>query len=332
MREILEHLFSHHTLSREEACHVLKQMAAQQYNGSQMAAFLAVFRMRSITVDELEGFRDAMLELCRTLDFSAYDSIDLCGTGGDGKDTFNISTLSAFVVAGSGVRVTKHGNNGVSSICGSSNVLQHLGVQFTNDESLLRRQIEEAGICYLHAPLFHPAMKHIAPVRRELRTRTFFNMLGPLVNPASPKSQLIGVFSLELARLYGYLLQRKTIQYKVVHTLDGYDEVSLTGPFKMVSRAGEELLRPSDLGLQAVRAEEIHGGDDIASAAAIFMRILEGQGTEAQTRVVIANAGLAIHCARPHLSFSDAFAAARESLDSGKAKQALLSLISISSH
>lgn len=330
MREILEHLFSHHTLSRQEASDILKDMAAQKYNESQMAAFLAVFRMRSITVDELEGFRDAMLALCRSLDFAAYEAIDLCGTGGDGKDTFNISTLSAFVVAGSGVKVSKHGNYGVSSVCGSSNVLQHLGLQFTNDESVLRRQMEEAGICYLHAPLFHPAMKHIAPVRKALRVRTFFNMLGPLVNPASPKSQIIGVFSLELARLYGYLLQRKEMQYKVLHTLDGYDEVSLTGAFKMISNSGEELLQPRDLGLAAVAAETLHGGNDIPSAAEIFTRVLNGDGTAEQTRVVIANSGLAIHCARPTWSLSDAFAAARESLESGKARQALNQLIEIS--
>lgn len=329
MREILEHLFSHHTLQRHEARDILKDMAAQSYNASQMSAFLTVFRMRSITVDELEGFRDAMLELCRPVSLEAYNPIDLCGTGGDGKDTFNISTLAAFVVAGSGVPVAKHGNYGVSSLCGSSNVLQELGVTFSNEESHLHQQMEEAGLCYLHAPLFHPAMKHIAPVRRELRVRTFFNMLGPLVNPSFPKHQLIGVFSLELARLYGYLLQRKDMRYRVVHSLDGYDEVSLTGKFKLLSEHGEQLVSPEDWGLSTVSPEELYGGDDVASAAALFVRVLEGEGTATQNQVVLTNASLAIHCARPEMSLEDARAAAEESLMSGKARKVLHTLTEI---
>lgn len=330
MRDILEHLFSHHTLQRHEACEILKNMAAQQYNQSQMASFLTVFRMRSITVEELEGFRDAMLDLCRPIALDAFNPIDLCGTGGDGKDTFNISTLAAFVVAGCGIPVAKHGNYGVSSLCGSSNVLQELGIKFSNDESLLHRQMEEAGLCYLHAPLFHPAMKHIAPVRRELRARTFFNMLGPLVNPSFPKQQLVGVFSLELARLYGYLLQRKDVRYRIVHSLDGYDEVSLTGKFKLISESGEQLVAPEDWGLPTVLPEQLYGGETVASAAQLFLKVLNGEGTQVQNDVVLTNASLAVHCARPGTSIEDARAAASESLVSGKARQVLERLTQIS--
>ena len=235
MKEILDHLINYRSLDRERSKEVLTNLARGTYNQSQVAAFLTVYMMRTITVEELAGFREAMLELCLFTDLSEFEAMDLCGTGGDGKDTFNISTLSSFVVAGAGQNVVKHGNNGVSSVCGSSNVLQQLGYEFTNDRDKLRRNLEDAGICFLHAPLFHPAMKNVAPIRKELGMKTFFNMLGPLVNPTFPKKQLIGVFNLELARLYGYLLQEAKSDFAVVHGLDGYDEISLTGPFKVIS-------------------------------------------------------------------------------------------------
>jgi len=225
MKEVLNRLIQHQTLSSSEAREILINIANGSYNTSQIASFLTVYMMRSVSVEELEGFRNALLELCLNVDLSAYNPIDLCGTGGDGKDTFNISTLASFVTAGAGVKVTKHGNYGVSSSCGSSNVLEFLGIKFSNDKDYLERAIDQVGICILHAPLFHPAMKNVAPIRRELGVKTFFNMLGPMVNPAFPPNQLVGVFNLELARLYSYLYQKTDKNYTIVHALDGYDEI-----------------------------------------------------------------------------------------------------------
>lgn len=330
MKQRLNRLFEHQTLTREEAYETLHEIAGQQVNDCQVASFLTVFRMRSVTLEEMQGFRDAMLSLCRSVDLSAFDAMDLCGTGGDGKDTFNISTLTSFVVAGAGVCVTKHGNNGVSSICGSSNVLAHLGVHFTAEESVLKRCLEKAGICYLHAPLFHPAMKHVAPIRRALKVRTFFNMLGPLVNPSRPKCQLVGVFNLELARLYAYLLQRDESRYTVVHSLDGYDEISLTGAVKMISAEGEQIIEPQALGFARVAPEALFGGEDIAAAAKIFLDVLQGEGTVAQRAAVLANASTAIRTALPSLSWEEARARASESLDSQKAWGAFQALVETS--
>lgn len=283
--------------------------------------------MRSITVAELEGFRDALLELCLALDFAEYDPMDVCGTGGDGKDTFNISTLASFVVAGAGQRVVKHGNYGVSSTCGSSTVMEYLGYKFTNDKDQLRKKIEEAGICFLHAPLFHPAMKYVAPVRKELGVKTFFNMLGPMVNPAFPKKQMVGVFSLELARLYAYLYQQSDKQFSIVHSLDGYDEISLTGNFKVIGNQTEKVFSPEDLKLNVLHPEEISGGNTVAESAAIFMQVLENVATNPQKQVVLANAALALQTANPELNMQDAIATANESLESGKALKSFRKLV-----
>lgn len=319
MKDVLNRLFEHKALNKETAREVLRNMAQGQYNTSQVASFLTVYLMRSITVDELEGFRDAMLELCIALPFEEYDAIDLCGTGGDGKDTFNISTLSSFIVAGAGQKVAKHGNNGVSSVCGSSNLLAYYGYQFTSDEAALRRSIEEANICFLHAPLFHPAMKNVAPIRKELGLKTFFNMLGPMVNPSFPRKQLVGVFSLELARLYYYLYQKSDKRFVILHSLDGYDEISLTGPFKMYTNDGEFLLHPEDIGLHQWKEEDLVGGDTIEASAKTFLNILEGKGTDAQNEVVCANAGMALYCGEKADTLQGAVALARETLASGKA-------------
>ncbi|MCU0426422.1 MAG: anthranilate phosphoribosyltransferase [Candidatus Kapabacteria bacterium] len=321
MKEILQHLFDHKTLTKHEAKAVLTDIAAGKYSEAHITSFLTVFMMRSITVEELSGFREALLELCHRVDLGGLPTIDMCGTGGDGKDTFNISTTAMFVAAGAGVKIAKHGNYGVSSVSGSSNVLQCLGYSFTNDVDTLRRSIEQSGVCFMHAPLFHPAMKAVAPIRQALGMRTFFNMLGPLVNPAFPPFQMTGVFSMELARIYGYLLQNDAAKqgYIVLRSLDGYDEISLTGNFKLISRGAEELSEPSNLGLERLRAEDLRGGKTPEESAQIFLRILEGQGTSAQNAVVAANAGLAIHCVLPHITKHDAVAMARESLASGKA-------------
>jgi len=319
MKEILHHLFEHKTLTQEQARQVLVDIAGGSYNQSQIASFLTVFMMRSITVEELAGFREALLALCHRVDLVAYNPIDLCGTGGDGKDTFNISTLASFVVAAAGVPVAKHGNYGVSSACGSSNVLEALGIRFTTDSGLLERSIGEYNICFLHAPLFHPAMKSVGPIRRELGVKTFFNMLGPMVNPAFPKRQLVGVFSLELARMYSYLYQQTDTRYHIIHSLDGYDEISLTSPFKLIADDKEVLLDAPELGLPRLKYTQIQGGKDVEASAKIFVEVLKGQGTTAQTAVVAANAGMALHCARPELAPAEAVAVSKEILESGKA-------------
>jgi len=319
MKEVLNDLFEYKLLNKETAKEILKNLARGVYNNSQVASFLTVYLMRSITVDELEGFREAMLDLCISVDLSDYAPMDLCGTGGDGKDTFNISTLSSFVVAAAGQPVAKHGNNSVSSICGSSNVLSYFGVNFTNDKDLLKRSIEESGICYLHAPLFHPAMKNVAPIRKELGVKTFFNMLGPMVNPAFVKKQLIGVFSLELARLYGYLFQRTDSDFAIVHSLDGFDEISLTDGFKIIQKDNEKIIYPSNIGMETFEEKELHGGNTIEEAASIFLNIIEGKGTEAQTQVITANAALALYTGKRYQSIGEAINKARETLLSGKA-------------
>jgi anthranilate phosphoribosyltransferase len=327
MKKILSHLFESKTFSKEEAYEILTNITSGKYNASQMAAFMAAYCMRSITVEELAGFRDAMLDLCLKLDFKGYNLIDLCGTGGDGKNTFNISTLASFVVAGAGYHVAKHGNYGVSSGCGSSNVIEYLGYQFTNDISEVSRSLNEANICFLHAPMFHPAMKTVAPIRRELGVKTFFNMLGPLVNPAEPVYQSVGVFSLELARLYGYLYQKTTKQYSILHALDGYDEISLTSDFKVIGNLGERYVSLDKLGFDKISANEIEGGDTIEEAANIFTAVLNGTGTVAQNNVVLCNAAIAIQTIRQDKSFADCYDEAEVSLLSKRALKSFNKLV-----
>ncbi len=326
MKEILNELISHRSLDKSRAKRVLMDIASGKYNGSQISAFMTVYMMRAITIHELEGFRDAMLELCIPVQ-TGLPVIDVCGTGGDGKNTFNISTLSSFVVAAAGQPVAKHGNYGVSSVSGSSNIMEHLGYQFSNDQVKLRSELERTNIFFMHAPLFHPAMKNVAPIRKELGVKTFFNMLGPMVNPAMPPRQLVGVFSLELARQYGYLYQQTSKDYVILHDLNGYDEISLTGAFKIFSNRGEDQLEPDDLGLPKVSREDISGGETVEEAARIFLRILEGNGTESQNAVVIANAGLALFCGNRAGGIQDAIAKAEKALSSGAALKTFEKLI-----
>jgi anthranilate phosphoribosyltransferase len=327
MKQILNHLFEHKTFSREQSKEILTQIAQGKYNNSQMAAFMTAYCMRSITVNELEGFRDAMLELCLPVDLETDETIDLCGTGGDGKDTFNISTLASFVVAGAGYKVAKHGNYGVSSGCGSSNVMEFLGYTFTNDTDKLKTSIDKANICFLHAPLFHPAMKTVAPIRKELGVKTFFNMLGPLVNPAKPNNQMVGVFNLELARIYAYLYQKSDKRYTILNALDGYDEISLTCDFKTFSAAGEQINTVEDLGFEKLHPNEILGGSTIAESAGIFSRVLNDEATPAQQNVVLCNAALAIKTMNPEKNYGDCFYEAEESLVSKKALNSFKTLI-----
>ena len=325
MKEILNRLIQHEVLSRQESKDILVGIANKAYNESEIASFLTVYMMRSIQLEELEGFRDALLELCLAVDLSAYEPIDLCGTGGDGKDTFNISTLASFVTAASGIKVTKHGNYGVSSSCGSSNVMEALGIKFTNDKDYLEKALDQVGICVLHAPLFHPAMKQVAPIRKALGVKTFFNMLGPMVNPAFPTHQMVGVFNLELARIYGYLYQKTNKQYSIIHALDGYDEVSLTGATKVITRENERILNPAHFNVNTLAAKDIAGGESVASAATIFVNILSGKGSEAQNNVVCANAALAIDTVQNN-GIQAAFEQAKETLLSGAALQKLQQL------
>lgn len=329
MKQILNQLFEHQKLTQEQAREVLINIAREKYNASQLAAFISVYLMRNISVDELAGFRDALLDLCIKVDFADLPIIDLCGTGGDGKNTFNISTLASFVVAGAGYHVAKHGNYGVSSVSGSSNVLEYFGFQFTNDGDTLKQQMDTARICFLHAPLFHPALKSVGPIRRELGVKTFFNMLGPIVNPAQPTFQSVGVFSLKLARLYQYIFEQGAKKYAIIHATDGYDEVSLTGPLKLITNHTEQLVGSDYFGLPGYTMEEIYGGDTIGEAAGIFLRILENQGTPAQNDVVIANAAIAIQCFNPEKDIKDCVEEARVSLASGKALGSFKKLLSV---
>jgi len=329
MKKILQYLFEHKTLSRVQAKEVLTNISKAVYNEYEITAFVTVYLMRSITIDELQGFRDALLELCTKVDFGDYKTMDIVGTGGDGKNTFNISTLSCFIVAGTGQKVAKHGNYGMTSTSGASNVMEQLGYKLKNDVSALKKEIEIANICFLHAPLFHPAMKTVGPLRKSLGIRTFFNMLGPMINPANPDYQLVGVFNLEMARIYNYLLQQTGKPFTIIHSLDGYDEISLTDDTKVITNAGEKVFTPEQIGKRMVQPQDIFGGNTPEEAAKIFAAIIKGEGTWAQNAVVIANAAMALQCSGRYTSYDDAYTAAIKSLESGKANECLKKLISL---
>ncbi|MET3128373.1 anthranilate phosphoribosyltransferase [Arcicella rosea] len=319
MKKYLQKRTEGNALTQEEAQAALGIIARGEANNSHIAAFLTTYMMKPITTEELAGFRDAMLELALTIDLSAYDPMDVCGTGGDGKDTFNISTTASFVVAGAGQAVAKHGNHGVSSSVGSSTVLEYLGVKFSNDAAYLRQKIETSGICFLHAPLFHPAMRFVGPIRKELGMKTFFNMLGPILNPALVQKQITGVYNLDVLKLYGELLQKSYKHFGVVYALDGYDEISLTSDFKLITVKGEETYSPEQLGFTRCKQEDLHGGNTVEESAKILINILENKGTQAQTQAVLANAATALYCADDALTLPDAVLKAKESLESGKA-------------
>jgi len=329
MKDTLNYLFSGGMLPKADAYQMLAHIAEGQFSDAEIASFLTVFRMRRINGEELAGFRQALLELCVAVDLSEYNTIDVVGTGGDGKDTFNISTLSAFVLAGAGYKVSKHGNYGLSSVSGSSNMFEYFGYQFSNNPVKLRREIEEAGICFLHAPLFHPAMKSVGPVRKALKVKTLFNMMGPIINPSFPKNQLVGVYDLEVMDLYNQVFRESGQNYMIVNSLDGYDEISLTGDARFVSNLTEDNLTPGDFGFSPVSPEELHGGKTVEAAAKIFRSVLEGTGTESQQNVVIANAALGIHCIHPEKVLIDCVAEASEALKSRKALAAFEKLIEL---
>ncbi|MCF8342763.1 MAG: anthranilate phosphoribosyltransferase [Chitinophagaceae bacterium] len=329
MKKILQSLFEYKSLSRQQAYEILLQISNGIYNEHEITAFMTVYLMRSVTIDELLGFRDALLELCLPFEVDSSSVIDIVGTGGDGKNTFNVSTLACFVVAGAGKKVVKHGNYGASSVSGASNVMEQIGYKLKNNTDDLKKELDKANFCFLHAPMFHPALKTVGPIRRNLGMRTFFNMLGPLVNPARPGVQLIGVYNLEMARIYNYILQQSTLKYTIVHSLDGYDEISLTNDTKVISPFGEQMLSPMDLGKRMVSQDDIYGGDTVAEAASIFMKILNGKGTWAQNAVVLANAAMALFTTGDFTNYEESYQMAVESLESGKAFQTFQQLIAL---
>jgi anthranilate phosphoribosyltransferase len=327
MKQILYKLFEHQYLGRDEARIILQNIAQGKYNDVQVASLITVFLMRNISVEELCGFRDALLEMRVPVDLSEFSPIDIVGTGGDGKNTFNISTAACFTVAGAGFPVVKHGNYGATSVSGASNVMEQHGVKFTNDVDKLRRSMERCNIAYLHAPLFNPALKAVAPVRKSLAVRTFFNMLGPLVNPVLPSYQLLGVYNLPLLRLYSYTYQASNIKFAVVHSLDGYDEISLTKEFKVATSESEKIYTPESLGFSRYTEMDLDGGNTPEDAARIFDNVLANTATEAQKDVVIVNAAFAINVICPEKPIEECIALARESLESGRALDTLKKFI-----
>jgi anthranilate phosphoribosyltransferase len=329
MKEILNYLFEYKRLTENEAEEALLEITSGKYSDAEIASFITVFNMRKISIEELTGFRNALIKTCIPVDFSDFNTIDLCGTGGDGKDTFNISTLSSFVIAGAGAVVAKHGNYGASATCGSSNVMEHLGYKFSNNADKLKKELSECNITFLHAPLFNPAMKNVGPVRRALRLKTFFNMLGPMVNPSRPQNQVVGVFSLELARMYNYLYQKGDVNYCIVHSLDGYDEISLTGSFKALTASSDQLLSPASMGLPVFKPSELAGKGDVSGTSEIFMNVLTGKGTEAQNSVVIANSALSLATYFPEKDMCQCVEDANASLLGGGALKVFNKLISL---
>jgi anthranilate phosphoribosyltransferase len=329
MKEILTYLFKKNILSKEEAKDTLMKIGKGKYSEHEIASFLTVYLMRKITPQELSGFREALLELCIPIELDDMNTIDVCGTGGDEKNTFNISTITAFVLAGAGEKVVKHGNYGVSSSCGSSNILEYFGYEFSNENDKIKKEIEETNICYLHAPIFHPAMKHVGPVRKSLKLKTFFNLLGPMVNPCKPKNQLIGVFNEEVMELYHQVYAETGMNYYIIHSLDGYDEISLTGDFIAISASEKKTYKPGNLGFKNIHSGEILGGITVKDSATIFSNVLSGKGTKAQVNVVVANAAFGIKCIYPEKSLEDCLLIAIESIESGKARQTLKKLISL---
>lgn len=319
MKDTLYRLFEHQYLGKEEARQILQGIAQGCYNDAQIASLITVFLMRNISVEELAGFREALLDMRVPVDLQEFKPIDIVGTGGDGKNTFNISTTSCFVVAGAGYHVVKHGNYGATSVSGASNVMEQHGVKFTADVGKLRHSMEQCRIAYLHAPLFNPALKAVAPVRKMLGVRSFFNMLGPLVNPVIPAYQLLGVYNLPLLRLYNYTYQESGTQFAVVHSLDGYDEISLTDEFKVATPYKEILYTPEMLGFSRCKGKDLDGGSTPEEAARIFDAVLEGTATKAQADCVIANSAFAIQVICPEKKISDCIAEARESLESKRA-------------
>ncbi len=331
MKQILNKLFDYESLSAEQAGELFRGITQGIYNDVQIASLMTVYLMRNISLEELNGFRSALLEFRKPIDFGTHDYIDIVGTGGDGKDTFNISSCASVVVAASGYKVVKHGNYGATSVSGASNVMEVHGVKFTSEQDILRRSLDETNLAYLHAPVFNSAMKAVATVRRELGVRSFFNMLGPLINPAEPRNQLLGVYNLAMQRMYSYMLQSNNTNFAVVHSLDGCDEISLTAPFKVCTTQGEKIYAPEDLGFRVAQESELHSGDTIEQAAKIFDSVLDGTSTAAQRSCVVANAAFAINIMEPTKSISECIQIAEETIVSGRAMSCFKRFIELNS-
>lgn len=326
MKKYIQILVHKQTLTTEQAKEVILGISQGIFNPTEIVCFISLFMMRPITIQELEGFRAAFLELCLPINLNGYKTLDMCGTGGDGKNTFNISTLASFVVAACDIPVVKHGNYGLSSISGSSNVLEKVGITFSNDENYIKKCLDQAGISILHAPLFHPAMKSVGQIRKDLGVKTFFNILGPLINPSKPTYQVIGVYNLEIARMFTYLLQQTPTEFSIVHSIDGYDEISLTTKAKIISKDSELVVDPDDFkGIQKIQPYQIFGGNSQDEAAQLFMDIISGKGSEAETNVVAMNAAVAIRLVNK-ISLEDAFELAKEKLINLEALQRLKKL------
>ncbi len=331
MKLILNKLFNYQNLTTDESRMLLHNIAQGKYNDTQVASLITVFLMRHIAIEELQGFRLALLELCVPVKLHQYKPIDIVGTGGDGKDTFNVSTCACFVVAAAGYPVVKHGNYGVSSVSGASNVMEKFGVKFNADNDLLLHSLDACNMAYLHAPLFNSAMKAVGGVRKNLGVRSFFNILGPLVNPAHPPYQLLGVYNLAMQRLYYYMLQQSNMQFAVIHSLDGYDEISLTNDFKVNTLTGEKIYSPADLGFSTCNEIDLYGGSTIEQAAEIFGNVLNNKATEAQRNVVLANAAFAVKVITPQKSVQECLDEVRYALESGKAMKIFRKFIEINS-
>ncbi len=331
MKEYLMKMVEGQTLTRQEAHDVLVGITQEKYNDCQIAALLMGMQTRGVTVEELLGFRDGLLETGKRINLDDYDTLDIVGTGGDGKNTFNISTCAAFVIAACGYKVTKHGNGSATSVSGASNVLQAHGVKFTADEDMLRRSLDETGICYLHAPLFAYGMKFVGPTRKAMGIPTCFNLLGPFVNPCRPKNSLHGTATHDQQRLYVNVHQSIGDNYGVITSYDGYDEISLTSGFKLVTNFFEKVFTPKDLGLNYISPEEIYGGDTPEEAWKVFDSVLDGTSLQAQRDVVIANAACGIAVMDCNQSIEDSVMMAREALESGRALETFRKYVALNS-
>jgi anthranilate phosphoribosyltransferase len=321
MKKILTYLFEQNNLNLDLAKSLLIDLSIGKFNTEQKAVLISIYNMLSLSLNEIEGFRQALLYLCLQLNLNAFNAIDIVGTGGD-KNTFNISTLASFVVAGAGEKVIKHGNYASSSLTGSSNILEMLGCKFTTDINRLKNLLEKAGICFLHAPLFYPSIKKITSIRKNIGTKTFLNVLGPLLNPSDNQYKFIGVNNLELARIYYFFLQKTKKKYSIIHSLDGYDEISLTGQFKCYTNEGVYNYFPQFLGCLLVDPKDLKGGKSSEENKNIFLKIISGNGTIYQNEVVIVNAAFALELINKE-DWRSNYNRAKESLESGKAKKSL---------
>ncbi len=331
MKQYLIRLIEGETLTQDDTHQIMLNIVAEQYSVQQIAALLMAIQTRGVTVDEMLGFRQGLLETGKYINMEDYNTLDIVGTGGDGKNTFNISTCSAFVIAGAGFKVTKHGNGGSTSVSGASNVLVEHGVKFTDDQDKLRRSLDECNICYFHAPLFAYGKKFVGPTRKALQVPTCFNLLGPLVNPCHPKNSLHGTANQSQQRLYTSIHQRLGDNYGVVTSYDGYDEISLTSGFKICTNYFEKVYTPKELGFNYIKPEEIYGGETPADAKRIFDAVLECTATENQKNVILANAACGVAIIDPNLSIEDSVEMARESLESGKAMASFKHFVELNS-